>query len=27
MIGDYLTTSGRNSGADREMIAAWPGFR
>ena len=27
MIGDYLTTSGRNSEADREMIAAWPHFR
>lgn len=27
MIGNYLTTQGRNVDADREMIAAWENFR
>lgn len=27
MIGNYLTTAGRNIETDLDMIAAWPGFR
>jgi len=27
MIGNYLTTAGRNIESDMEMVGAWPGFR